>query len=211
MKLIKIFPVRIMLVLFSGLLILGCGSQKNQIWDSYVNPEATKESIKFSKVAVFAQIMKNSTRKIVEDELCTKLINTIALPSYDVVEDDELGKPDLIKARLIKQGFDGALIFRITEAETRESYSSGVYPTAYYSFGGYYGYTYGYMYSPGGHYVTQQRVVAEISIYSITEDKLIWTGQTTNLDAENIEHTIAEISIAVKERLVEDGILNRTE
>ena len=210
MNSVKVLSLKIFLVMFSVLLVFGC-SQSNKITDSWVNPEATKESIKFKKVAVFGLVMKTATRKLIEEQLARRLVNTIAVPSYKVVSDDDISKPEVVKAKLVEQGFDGALILRLVDIEKRESYSPGVYPSYYYSFGGFYGYSYGYMYNYtqdyGGQYMTDQIVTAEIAIYSLSSDKLIWTGETMSMNPNDVEKTIAELSENVKEQLIDDGLL----
>jgi hypothetical protein len=210
MNSVKVLSLKIFLVMISVLLVFGC-SQSNKITDSWVNPEATKESIKFKKVAVFGLVMKTATRKLIEEQLARRLVNTIAVPSYKVVSDDDISKPEVVKAKLAEQGFDGALILRLVDIEKRESYSPGVYPSYYYSFGGFYGYSYGYMYNYtqdyGGQYMTDQIVTAEIAIYSLSSDKLIWTGETMSMNPNDVEKTIAELSENVKEQLIDDGLL----
>ena len=114
MKLVQNLSLKIFLMMFSVILVFGC-SQSNKITDSWVNPDATKESIKFNKVAVFGLVMKTANRKLVEEELARRLVNTIAVPSYKVVSDDDISKPDVIKAKLSEQGFDGALILRLVD------------------------------------------------------------------------------------------------
>jgi len=210
MKLVKNISLKIFPLILAALFVFGC-SQSNKITDSWVNPEATKESIKFNKVAVFGLVMKTDNRKIIEEELARRLVNTIAVPSYKVVSDDDISKPDIIKTKLAEQGFDGALILRLVDIEKRESYSPGVYPSYYSSFGGYYGYSYGYMYSYtqdyGGQYMTDQIVTAEVVIYSLKSDQLIWTGETMSMNPNDIEKTIAELSENVKAALIDDGLL----
>ena len=205
MKSIKIF-----LMMFSILFVFGC-SQSNKITNSWTNPDATKESIKFKKVAVFGLVMKTATRRLIEEEISKRMVNTIAVASYKVISDDDIGKPDIIKAKLSELGFDGALVLRLVDIEKRESYSPGAYPSMYYSFGGYYNYSYGYMYDMGGTYRTDQIVTAEINIYSLKDDKLIWSGETMTMNPNNVEQTIADLSGSVKKQLVRDGLLEREE
>lgn len=212
MDLVKNLTFKIFFLLAAVIMIFGC-SQSNKITDSWVNPDATKESIKFKKVAVFGLVMKTETRKLIEEQLAARLVNTIAVPSYKVVSDDDISKPDVIKAKLAEQAFDGALILRLIDIEKRESYSPGAYPSYYSSFGGYYGYSYGYMYSYtqdyGGQYMTDQIVTAEVVIYSLSADKLIWTGETMSMNPNDIEKTITELSENVKAQLIEDGLLTK--
>jgi hypothetical protein len=193
---------------FTALFILSGCSHSNKITDSWTNPDATKESIKFEKVAVFGLVMKSETRRLIEDELSRRLVNTIAVPAYKVISEDDLGKTDLIKGKLIEKGFDGALILRLIDVEVRESYSPGMYPGSYYSFDGYYNYSWGYMYSTGGMYQSDQIVTAEVNIYSLREDKLIWSGETVSMNPSDINLIISELSESVKAQLIDDGLLD---
>lgn len=210
MTLIKIAKLKISILTLALAFIFGC-SQSNKITDSWVNPDATKESIKFNKVAVFGLVMKTTNRQIIEEEISRRLVNTISVPSYKVVSDDDISKPDAVKSKLLEQGFDGALILRLVDIEKRESYSPGVYPSYYYSFGGFYGYSYGYMYNYtqdyGGQYRTDQIVTAEVVIYSLKNDQLIWKGETMSMNPNDLEQTIAELSESVKSALIYDGLL----
>jgi hypothetical protein len=189
-------------------LVLGC-SHSNQIYDSWVNPDATKESIKFKKVAVFALVLKSANRKYMEDAICARLVNTVAVPSYKIVDDNDMQKSDLVKTQLTEKGFDGALILRLIDVNEREAYSPGVYPSYYYSFGGYYGYTWGYMYmyDSGGAYITDKSYTAEVNIYSLKDDKLMWSGETISVNPESIQEVVSEISESVKNKLISDGLL----
>jgi hypothetical protein len=209
MSSIKTISAKLFLLIFSIALIAGC-SQSNKIYDSWKNPDATKESLKFKKVVVFAHVMKTATRKAIEDQIAGRLVNTIAVPSYKVVNDDDIGKLDVVKAKLVEQGFDGALVLRLVDVEKRESYSPGIYPSYYYSFGGYYNYSFGYMYDYGGSYRTDQIVTAEVNIFSIAADKLIWSGQTMTMNPNNVEETITELSESVKNALINDGLLEKS-
>ena len=56
-------------MILAALFVFGC-SQSNKITDSWVNPDATKESIKFNKVAVFGLVMKTANRKISRRGTC---------------------------------------------------------------------------------------------------------------------------------------------
>lgn len=210
MNLIKILKLKISILTMVLAFVFGC-SQSNKITNTWVNPDATKESIKFNKVAVFGLVMKTTNRKIIEEEISRRLVNTISVPSYKVVSDDDISKPDAVKSKLLEQGFDGALILRLVDIEKRESYSPGVYPSYYYSFGGFYGYSYGYMYNYtqdyGGQYRTDQIVTAEVVIYSLKNDQLIWKGETMSMNPNDLEQTISELSESVKSALIYDGLL----
>lgn len=205
---VKLSAITLLIITF---IIISCGTS-NKIYQSWVNPGATLESLKFKKVAVFGLVMKNSTRRIIEDEISKKFTNIIAIPAHKIINDNDLDKPELIKNKLIEDGFDGALVLRLINVENRKSYSPGVYPNIYYSFVGYYGYSWGYMYDLGGSYRTDQIVTAEVNIYSIRDEKLIWSGETLTMNPNNIENIIFELSESVKKQLAKDGLIeNKTD
>jgi hypothetical protein len=208
MKLTKDLFIKIFIFSFSILFISGC-SQSYKISDSWVNPDASKESLQFKKVAVFGLVMKTATRRHIEEELSKKLVNTIAVPAYKIISEDDISNPDVIKSKLLKFGFDGALVLRLVDVQKRESYSPGMYPTSYYSFGSYYGYAWGYMYNYGGTYITDQIVTVEVNIYSLKDDKLIWAAETSIKNPGDIDESLAELTQSVKNRLIEDGLLEK--
>ena len=206
---VRAVSVKILLMFFSLILIWGC-SQSNKITDSWVNPDATKESIKFKKVAVFALVMKTTNRQYIEDQICKRMVNTIAVPSYKIINENDMTNTELVKTQLAQKGFDGALVLTLVDVDKREAYSPGVYPSYYYNFGDYYGYTWGFIYSYGGTFIDDIAYTAEINIYSIKDNKLIWSGETISVNPDNLEEVIVELSESIKDKLVSAGLLEKS-
>lgn len=202
----KSFPV----ILFAVLLIAGCSSS-NKISNSWKNPDATIESAKFQTVAVFAMMKNPDMRMDVEEAIASQMPNTIAVPSYKMVTNEELADLNTVKQKLNERGMQGALMLRVKKIDEKTSYySSGMYPSAYYSFGGYYNYAWNYMYDPYMYSTTNVYVDLEILIYSIKNDKLVWYGESTSVNPETIQQTISELAVSVKNQLIEDGLLDPT-
>ncbi|MCK7517470.1 MAG: hypothetical protein MZV64_06980 [Ignavibacteriales bacterium] len=57
--------------------------------------------------------------------------------------------------------------------------------------------------------MTDQIVTAEVVIYSLKSDQLIWTGETMSMNPNDLEKTIAELSENVKAALIDDGLLTK--
>jgi len=191
-----------------AIFLAGC-STSNQISNSWKNPDATQESAKFQTVAVFAMVKNPDMRMDVEEALASQMPNTIAVPSYKMVTNEELADLNTVKQKLNERGMEGALMLSVRKVDEKTSYySSGMYPSAYYSFGGYYNYARNYMYDPYMYSTTNYYVDLEILIYSIKDDKLIWYGESTSVNPETIQQTISELAVSVKNQLVEDGLLN---
>jgi hypothetical protein len=195
-------------ILLSLLILISCSSS-NKISNSWKNPEATMESAKFQTVAVFAMVKNPDMRMDVEESLVSQMPNTIAVPSYKMITNEELADINAVKKKLSERGMEGALVLSVRNVDQKTSYySSGMYPSAYYSFGGYYNYAWNYMYDPYGYSSTNVYVDLEILIYSLKDDKLVWYGESTSVNPEGIQQTISELAVSVKEQLVEDGLLD---
>jgi len=195
-------------ILLSLLILISCSSS-NKISNSWKNPDAGGEFIKFQTVAVFAMMKNPDMRMDVEEALASQMPNTIAVPSYKMITNEELADINAVKKKLSERGMEGALVLSVRNVNQQTSYySSGMYPSAYYSFGGYYNYAWNYMYDPYGYSSTNVYVDLEILIYSLKNDQLVWYGESTSVNPKGIQKTISELAVSVKEQLVEDGLLD---
>lgn len=190
------------------LIFISCSSS-NKISNSWKNPEVTMESAKFQTMAVFAMVKNPDMRMDVEEAIASQMPNTIAVPSYKMITNEELADINAVKQKLNERGMEGAVVLSVRKVDEKTSYySTGMYPSAYYSFGGYYNYAWNYMYDPYMYSSTNVYVDLEILIYSIKDDKLVWYGESTSVNPEEIQQTISELAVSVKNQLVEDGLLD---
>ena len=197
-----------LIMLLIAVLIAGCSSS-NKISNSWKNPEVIQESVKFQTMAVFAMVKNPDMRMDVEEALASQMPNTIAVPSYKMITNEELADINAVKQKLNERGMHGALVLSVRSVDQNTSYySSGMYPSAYYSFGGYYNYAWNYMYDPYMYSTTNVYVDLEILIYSLKDDKLVWYGESTSVNTESIQQTISELAESVKNQLVEDGLID---
>ena len=198
------------LILLLAIYLVGCSSS-NKISNSWKNPDVTIESAKFQTMAVFAMVKDEQMRRDVEEAIVSQMPNTIAVPSYKLITKEELADLNAVKQKLSERGMQGALVLSVRNVNQKTSYySSGMYPSAYYSFGGYYNYAWNYMYDPFMYSTTNVYVDLEILIYSLKDDKLVWYGESTSVNPKGIQETISELAVAVKNQLVEDGLLDPT-
>jgi hypothetical protein len=196
------------IIFLIGIIISGCSSS-NKISNSWKNPEVTAESVKFQTVAVFAMVKDPDMRMDVEEALASQMPNTVAVPVYKMISNEELADINAVKQKLSERGMEGALVLSVRNVDQKTTYySSGMYPSAYYNFGGYYNYAWNYMYDPYGYTSTNVYVDIEILIYSLKDDQLVWYGESTSINPESVEQTISELAVSVKNQLVEDGLLN---
>jgi hypothetical protein len=193
-----------------AIFLAGC-STSNKITNSWKNPDVTQESAKFQTVAVFAMVKDQQMRQDVEEALASQMPNSVAVPVYKMISNEELADIKAVKQKLSERGMEGALVLSVRNVDQKTTYySSGMYPSAYYNFGGYYNYAWNYMYDPYGYSSTNVYVDLEILIYSLKDDKLVWYGESTSVNPESIQQTISELAVSVKTQLIEDGLLDPT-
>ena len=203
--------MRIHFIVISIVIFLAGCSSSNKISNSWTNPEVTAESVKFQTVAVFAMVKDQQMRQDVEEAIANQMPNTVAVPVYKMISNEELADIDAVKKKLSERGMEGALVLSVRNVDQKTTYySSGMYPSAYYNFGGYYNYAWNYMYDPYGYSSTNVYVDLEILIYSLKNDQLVWYGESTSVNPESIQQTISELAVSVKNQLVEDGLLDPT-
>ena len=191
------------------LMILTSCSSSNKISNSWKNPEVSAEAIKFQTVAVFAMVKNPDMRRNTEEMIASQMPNTVAIPAYQLVTNEDLANINIVKQKLKERAIEGALVLAVRNVEQQTSYySSGMYPSSYYSFGGYYNYAWNYMYDPYMYSSTNVYVDIEILIYSLKSDELVWYGESTSINPESVEQTISELAVSVKNQLIEDGLMN---
>ena len=126
-----------------------------------------------------------------------------AVASYSLLPGEAAGDTARAKQILAEAGVDAIWVMRIVDKETSTSYVAG---TPYYSPYGYWGYGWGSAYSPG-YMVTDQIFVVETLVYSISQNKLVWAGQSETTNPEDIDTFVQELADAVGSELRSAGLI----
>lgn len=180
----------------------GCAS--TTIKDSWSDPKLAPSSLKFEKILAIA-MMPDQTRRVAEDEMVRQL-GPRATASYKFLSEEDLKNKEAAKTKVKEAGYDGAVIMRLTGKEQRLSYVPGSYPAPYYSFYGYYGYAGAAVYDPG--YMTTDTIVSiETNVYSVTEDKLLWSGLSETFNPANTVQLVTDVAKAVRGALQKQGLI----
>ena len=157
--------------------------------------------IVFTKVLALVIGGDQSLVRAGEEDLCHQVAKVPCKPAYLAMPDSMRSDIPAAKALVRKEGFDGALVFRVVSEREKVTYRPPSYgPT----FWGYYGYT--RTYDPG-YYRTDQLVRVETSIYSITQDKLLWVATTETVNPKSLGTLVEEVSKAVRQELVREGAI----
>ena len=116
--------MRIYLFILSVIFILASCSSSNKISNSWKNPEATQESAKFQTVAVFAMVKDQQMRQDVEEAIASQMPNTVAVPVYKMISNEELADINAVKQQLSERGMEGALLLSVRKVDEKTSYYS---------------------------------------------------------------------------------------
>ena len=208
--------------------LVACSSYK--VTDVWVAPDVTK--LHFKKVLAIAAIKEDGLRHVFEDALVASMPGVMAIPGYQFIPSGDLQDVKKVTAELKTAGFDGVVVVRPldkrqeTNVTTTMDYpyagAYGVgygaypgygYPSAYRSFGGYYGgyaspYGYGYGGSTTTTVTTENIVTVEANIYEFPGEKLVWSGVTETTSPGNIEGLVQEVAAAVRSELVKMKLID---
>ncbi|MBC7650740.1 MAG: hypothetical protein H7101_03220 [Deinococcales bacterium] len=184
-----------------------CNSTK--ITSSWREPNKEVVMDKLNKVLVVALFKDETSRHKAEDEMVSYLDGK-GVASYNYL-DDKFNKKneDAIRQKIKADGFDGAVTMRLIDVEKEKVYTPGntaLYPTYYRNFSGYFYRNWSY-YSEPGYYSTTKIYKVETNVYSIKEDKIIWSALTETTDPGGVKKLTEEITKVVYKAMVKEGFV----
>ncbi|WP_456312636.1 hypothetical protein [Pseudomonas shirazensis] len=199
------------------LLFVGCGSNTS-IVSSWRDPKITVAQEEFKKVLVVALVKDEASRRITENRIAAS--NTIFKTSYQYLNETTSNLTKEQKLKILQdENFDGVITMRLVSTEKETNYVPGTYTGMYYGgfdgmYTGMYGYGFGNwygMYSPTfydpGYYQETTYYMVETNIFSLKDNKLIWTGTTKSDYVTDIGQTVDAIMQAVVAEMRKDGSL----
>jgi len=140
-------------------------------------------------------------RRRVEDSMTQRLahMGVRAVPAYSILSDDDLKDRDRAKAKLVAGGYDGVVALRLVGKETRLVATP---PT----FDGYWGTAWPGAYDPG--YLSTETVVrVETNVFSLADNKLVWSGLSKTVDPNTMRSTIDDVTKVVAKALENQQIV----
>jgi hypothetical protein len=189
-----------MMLAVLGFTLAGASCASTQMTSTWTDPGAKGAAL--SKVAVICLHKDPGLRRIAEDTVATQLTGAQAVPSYQILGDTDLKDKDAVKAKLKEQGFQGALVMRVTKVSEQVTPVDGPYGT----FDGYYGWAGAMAYDPA--YLQTDTVVHLVSnLYSLQDDKLIWSGVSQTFDPASAQSFMTDVSKAVAKSLQKDRLV----
>ena len=198
--------IKVVLLLCVVLFVGGCASTEilNVSKDETANPE------KLNKVLVIGVIKAEAYRKIFEQKMVLELqrngIEAISL--YSIFGDRLEFEKDEAHAAMQEQGVDGVLLMQLVDSEKKQVYTAGMTVVTSTGYGGgwygYYGSGYQTYRTPGRTYNFKE-VTAETIIFSLKEDKPVWSALTRTTEEKTFELIESYIK-GIHTPLVESGL-----
>ena len=188
---------------FFALLIFaaGCGSSTS-IVNSWKAPGETLSPEKYKKGVIVVMAKDENVRKLAEDQIAAD--HKLLKASYPLFTMKQLGEDTLkIKNMLKEQGFDAAIIMKLITVKAKSTFAQGGYNQAYAKNGIYY-----YPdYLNAGAYVTDMDYILATNVYSLRDEKLLWTGVTESTNPKKIDKLINQVAKEVVFKMREDKLI----
>ena len=200
--------------------LAACSKTKTSIPQSYRNPGY--EQTVFKKLMVIGVAENQESRQAFEDAFVKAIGEQggVAQGSWGVLPQSEQLTEEEIRAAIEAGNFDGVLITRLLSVDKDQEYTpASTYDnprTRYYSGGGggfygrgfygFYGTTYAQVHEPG-YFETSTTIRLETSLYAVSNDGLVWTGQSETVDPESIPDARESMTGAVAKKLKEEKLI----
>jgi len=178
-------------------LMFACGPS-TKLEKSWADPSFSLKPSPYKKVLVVAPLKDESSQRIAEDKIVKQIKTGTGIQSYTYLKPSDTD-PKILNEKLLKDGFDGVIVMHLKDVEKSVSYNPGT------SYGGWYGYR---SYTPG-YYSEDKTFLVETNMYSVKDDKLMWSGTTSSLNPASFEKSMDEIIYAIKTELQKKGILEK--
>jgi hypothetical protein len=196
-------------------LALACSATTTQFVSSWTAPDAQPLAFRNSKVVAVVMAKDPSLRREAEDTLAREITERGAqgVAMYRILEEATSGNEDEARRALEAEQIKGVIVMRPVAKEKEvvsvPAPSHGTAGTEYYYpsyYGGYY--SYGWSSPYDSEIRTNTIVSVETLVYSLEQNKLVWSGQSKTTNPEKIDDFVKELADAVADELKEKGLIS---
>lgn len=196
-------------------LALSCSATTTQFVSSWTAPEAQPLAFRDSKVAAVVMATDPSLRREAEDTLAREITERGAqgVAMYRILEEGNSGNEDEARRALEAAQVKGVIVMRPVAKEKEvvsvPTPSHGTAGTEYYYpsyYGGYY--SYGWASPYDSEIRTNTIVTVETLVYSLEQNKLVWSGQSKTTNPENVDEFVRGLADAVADELKKEKLIS---
>ena len=197
------------IIYFCIIIVLTACAPATSITSSWKEPNKKVVISDLKKVLVVALFKSETSRHKAEDDMVGYLQGK-GVVSYNYLNSEFNTKDEkAIREKIRYDGFDGAITMRLIDVEKESFYSPNnfsVYPSYYNSFSGYYYRSYPFYDTPN-YYINTRKFIVETNVFSIKEDRIIWTCITETIDPSGVDKMMDGITKVVYAKMKSDGFI----
>lgn len=189
-------------LIWSLLALSACTSAFVSSWTA---PDAKPLEFAGSKVVAVVMAADTATRQMGEDVLAQQITahGAQGIPMYTLFPDIDPSMEAEARAALEKADVKGVVVMRPVNVD-KEVVSTPVYHGFW---GGYYGYGWSDPWVTSDYVYTDTIVYVETRVYSLEQNKLVWSGRSRTVNPQGIEDLVKEVSGAVAAELENRGLI----
>ena len=192
-------------------ILLAWSCNSTQIISSWKDPSIKIHPGEWKKVLVVALLKNETHRRRAEDEM-VKFLDGTGITSYSYLKSNQNPEnEEILRTKLKTEGFDAAITMRLIDVDKEKIYTPEqhyLYPVHYHTFNRYY-YRSWLNYTTPGYYTETKKYIIETIVYSIQNDKIIWSGITETYDPQKIEKLTDEIACVIHKRMLKEGFIEK--
>ena len=201
---------RFLMLIVPILFTLNACTSGTKIISSWREPGVKVNTATMKKVWVMCLVHNERTRRIAEDELAKRRPG-VFFPTYERYPSELMQQhADAVNDGISKSGYDAIVLMTLVNHSQATSYVPGTSPAYYGGWYGYYGHASAFYYDPG-YYRTDEFYNVETNLYSISENKLLWSGLTETMNPGSVPSAIHEIAAAINQQMRKEGFLVETQ
>jgi hypothetical protein len=177
-----------------------CNSTK--IVSAYTDPDLDPNREKFKKVMIAIVTTNEQARRSAEDKMADRDERFIS--SYTLLTNKQITKSlPQSKGLVEEEGFDGVVTMKLLTTNSSSIPVAGSYS------GGYWGYHTNFFtgYYQPGYYREDVSYFIETNIFSLKENKVLWSGITSTTNISQADRVINQVADAVYRQLVKDDFI----
>jgi hypothetical protein len=195
--------------------LFGACAGPTRIMNSWKAPSSSITQEGEHKIVVAALLYDQGVRRQVEDYMASVYTGR-ATQSYLVLGKDSLlnGNEQQYSNRMKEQGFDDVVIMKQTNERDRTVYVPGRAPSYATTWQGAWRHGWGNgfsttYYNPGtpGHYANQKTWIVQVDAFSLSDDKLVWSANTSTTNPGGRVPLFEDVCNAVRAQMKKDGFL----
>lgn len=188
-------------------LLISCSSTK--IVSTWSEPNKKIKISNLNKVLVIARFKTETSNRKAEDNM-VEYLKEKGVQSYKYLKINfNKDNIEAIRTKIKNDGFDGAVTMQLIDVDQEqisERNNFNRYPNNYRDFNNYF-YESQMSYENPNYFMTTKIYTIETNVYSINENKIIWTALTETTDPKGVEKMTAEISKVVYKQMVKESFV----